>query len=338
MEEDVMLKYGTEVSRQPREVARLLSSPHSYALDPRRPIRLTGIGTSLHACRVAEHWIRDITHDTANVRAEEAHHFAMFGTITSDTQIVVVSHRGTKKFPNLVLEKGRASGATTVAVTADSEVAPSADVVLRTCSPDQSSTHTVSYVSALAVMAELIANTFGDAGRTFLQSLHGVADLMSTALRADISDHIVASACAAQRILTVGFGVDAITADEGALKIKEGAYKWTDGLTTEFALHGPPAAYDASLHAFVIKPVIDDGGRTQILETVLSRTGATTTTIGASGADIAIPECTTHARPFLAIIPLQMIVGKMADRVGSNPDTIRTDTPPWSVAMTSYEL
>ena len=317
-----MLKYGAEVSRQPHEVARIFSNPHSYALDPRRPIRLTGIGTSLHACRVAEHWIRDITDDAADVRAEEAHYFSMYGTITPETQIVVVSHRGTKKFPNLVLEKGRMCGATTLSVTADSELTPSADIVLRTCSADQSSTHTVSYLSALAVMAELVANTFGDPGHRFMKSLHGVADLMSTALRADVPEGIIESACAADRLLTVGFGLDAVTAEEGALKIKEGTYKWADGLSTEFALHGPPAAYDAGLHAFVIEPVIDDDGRTQILKAVLKQIGATTTTIGSFGADIAIPECAPQARPFVAIIPLQVIVGKMADRLGSNPDTI----------------
>ncbi|MCG8479763.1 MAG: SIS domain-containing protein [Spirochaetales bacterium] len=330
--------YFAEVSRQPEEVERILSSAHTHALDPRRPIRLTGIGTSLHACRVAEHWIRDITDDAADVRAEETHYFSMYGTITPETQIVVVSHRGTKKFPKLALEKGRACGADTIAVTADSEVVPTADVVLRTCSADRASTHTVSYTSALAVMAQLIANTFGKRGRTFMQALHGVADSMRAALGTEIPDGVIERSCAAQRILTVGFGVDAVTADEAALKIKEGTYKWADSLTTEFALHGPPAAYDATLHAFVIEPNVDDLGRTRILESVLSRLGASATTIGTSGADITIPDCDPLSRPFVAVIPLQSIVGTVACRLGTNPDTIRTDTPPWSEAMTSYEL
>ncbi len=333
-----MLKFFSEVSRQPAEVERILSVEQSHALDPDRPIRLTGIGTSLHACRVAEHWIREITGDGADVRAEEAHYLSIHGSITAETQIVVVSHRGTKTFPNRVLEKGRAHGAATVVVTADSEVAPRADIVLRTCSADQSSTHTVSYVSALAVMSQLIANTFGARGRTYMRSMQGVADVMRTALQTDIPDRIIERACAAERILTVGFGIDSITADEAALKIKEGTYRWTDSLTTEFALHGPPAAYDESLHAFVIEPNVDDDGRTHTLETVLSQIGASVTTIGTSRADIPIPNCDPPVRPFVAIIPLQLVVGKMADRLGTNPDRIRTDTPPWSHAMTSYEL
>lgn len=338
-----MLHYYDEVSRQPQEVSRLLSHPHGLALDPARPIRFVGIGTSLHACRVAEHWVRRISKDRADVRAEEAHYFALHTPISSDSQIVVVSHRGTKTFPNQVLEKGRSVGATRISITAESETVPSADAVLRTCTADRAATHTVSYTTALTVLAQLVSNTFESAAEHLDAALNQVPDAMSRAINAVPSEDAVSRACRADRLLCVGFGVDAITADEAALKLKEGTYKWADSLTTEFALHGPPASYDASLHAFILEPSEEDAGRTATLKSVLTKIGATFTTIGVETAhadhpDIIIPPCDPLARPLVAVVPLQLTVGAMADALGTNPDSIRTDTDPWAHAMTSYQL
>mgnify|MGYP006284311927 CR=1 FL=1 len=331
------MKYDDEVARQSREVARLLSAPHAHRLDTGRPVRFVGVGTSLHACRVAEYWFRDLTEDRGDVRAEDAHYFALRGFLYPETQVVVVSHRGTKRFTNEVLDRARSLGCETVCITSDSEVMPNADVVLRTCTPDSASTHTVSYTSALAVLAQLVINSLGNAAQPLTTALTDVAGAMSATIEAPEPDADAQQTAEAARILVVGFGPDVITADEGALKIKEGTYKWADSLITEFALHGPPAAYDQTLHAIILEPTVDDGGRTGTLEQVLSRLNATTSTVAVDGS-LKCANCHPYASPFVRIIPLQRLVGGVARLLGTSPDTIRTDVEPWKTAMTSFEL
>ena len=326
-----------EIQRQPTEVQRILSSPIDQALNPDRPIRFIGIGTSLHACRVAEFWLREATGDQINVRAEEAHYFALHGTITPETQIVVVSHRGTKRFPNEVLLRARAVGSRTIAITSDSKASPTADYVLRTCSPDKSSTHTVSYTSALAVLARLVMNTLPKESEDLRVALQDTPRQMRFGLQLAIPDEVRNALVHSSRVLVTGFGIDAITADEAALKLKEGTYKWADSLTTEFALHGPPASYDDTLCALLIQPTADDGGRAQTLESVLRSVGAYAWTVGVEGF-VRTAECHALARPFITVLPFQQTVANVADDMGTNPDSIRTDTEPWKTAMTSFQL
>lgn len=333
-----MLAYSKEVARQPEELERLLHRPHRLSLDTGRPIRLTGIGTSLHACRVAESWFRELTEDAVDVRAEEAHYLALHGTLRPDTQVVVVSHRGTKRFSTQVLERARAVGADTVAVTGDSEVTPSADSVLRTCSPERAGTHTVSYTSALAVLAELVVNSVGEQADEFREALARVPEEVSESLETSFPDSLLQTVAESERVLVAGFGIDAITADEAALKLKEGTYVWTESLTTELALHGPPAAYDDRLVAFLLDPNRDDGGRTETLETLLSDLGVPYTVVGTTGDVMAFTSSHDLTRPFTAIAPFQRLVEALAPVMDSNPDTIRTDVSPWDEALGKIEL
>ncbi len=332
-----MFALAKEIARQPDEVNRLSHSVHSVTLSLQRPIQLIGIGTSLHACRIAESWFCTLSSDSCDVRAVEAHYFALHHAIDSRTQLVVVSHRGTKRFTNEALRRAKEAGARTIVITADSEVTLDSDEVIRTCSPDAVSTHTVSYTSALVVLGQLVSNSLGSTGTTLLDDLQNVGKLIKQALETDIPAHIIDSVCKHDRLLIVGFGVDAITADEGALKLKEGTYKWAESLTTEFALHGPPASYDSSLCALVIQPNINDGGRTETIYHLLRELDADCWTIGKNG-DIKVPNVGSSVKPFVDVIPLQRIVNQVAERVGSNPDMIRTDTEPWRSAMLGIQL
>jgi len=326
-----------EIARQANEVNRLSHSVHTVKLSLQHPIRLVGIGTSLHACRIAESWFCTFSSDSCDVRAVEAHYFALHHAIDSRMQLVVVSHRGTKRFTNEALRRAKAVGARTIVITADSEVTPDSDEVLRTCSPDAVSTHTVSYTSALVVLGQLVSNSLGSTGASLLDDLQHVGESIKHTLAVDLPAMIIDSVCEHERLLIVGFGTDAITADEAALKLKEGTYKWAESLTTEFALHGPPASYDSSLCALIIQPNINDGGRTETLCHLMRQLGTDCWTIGNNG-DIKIPNVASSVKPLVDIIPLQRIVNQVAEQVGSNPDTIRTDREPWKSAMLGFQL
>lgn len=333
-----MLKYEAEVRRQPKELSRIISNPHQCVLETNRPIRLFGIGTSLHACRVAEFWFRQLGGEAIDVGAEEAHYPAIHGHFDPSTQVVVVSHRGTKRYPNAILERARAAGCQTFVVTADSEIAPEADTVLRTCSPDLASTHTVSYTTALAVLAQLVINSLGESASDFERTLKSVPDETQNSLDKDIPEEIPTMLARAERVLVTGFGIDAVTADEAALKLKEGTYKWADSLSIEFALHGPPAAYQEGLVVLPIRPDIDDGGRTDCLCSLLSELNVRYSSVGTDNSHLRFSSSATLTRPFTSIIPLQRLVGLVAPQVGANPDTIRTDVSPWSGAMKNIPL
>ncbi|QTR04057.1 hypothetical protein J7S33_03430, partial [Saccharothrix algeriensis] len=93
----------------------------------------TGIGTSLHACRVAAAWTRIATDGRVRPAAIDAHDLALGESVQPADQVVVVSHRGTKRYPNRVLAAAREAGASTIAVTGAGVDAPVAAAVVHTC-------------------------------------------------------------------------------------------------------------------------------------------------------------------------------------------------------------
>src|SRR5947209_17426516 len=144
--------YDEQIASQPAAVEDVLSRVEVPALDPDRPLIFTGIGTSLHACRVAAEWVADLSGGANRPVAVQAHEFALLGRLNRDDQVVVVSHRGTKRFPNEVLARVREAGATSVLVTGFGAEHPAGDHVLRTCADERAGTHTVSYLTALSVL------------------------------------------------------------------------------------------------------------------------------------------------------------------------------------------
>lgn len=141
-------------------------------------------------------------------------------------------------------------------------------------------------------------------------------------------------------ILISGFGPDLPTAQEAALKIKEGAWLWTEAMSPEFALHGTPASYHAGMSAIVMLPEIDDHGRSLQLVDVLRALGCG-----------AIMRCGTHdaelpfaapahqfLRPFLAILPLHRLTAGLAQLRGTDPDTLHGGREPWKTVMTGLRL
>lgn len=116
--------FDQHVLQQPDVVAALLDA-ELPALDPDRPVVFTGIGTSLHACRMAAAWTRIVTDGRVRPAAIDAHDLALSESVQPDDQVVVVSHRGTKRYPNRVLAAAREAGASTIAITGEGAHTPS---------------------------------------------------------------------------------------------------------------------------------------------------------------------------------------------------------------------
>jgi len=335
------LNFDRHVAEQPAVVEGLLATDEAPALDPARPVVLTGIGTSLHACRVAADWIDIVSEGHVRATAVNAHDLALGRGLRSIDQIIVVSHRGTKRYPNEVLRRASAAGCATVAVTGLGDVSPAADVVLRTCAQERASTHTVSYTAALTVLARLVCGLLGDRAAVFADALRHVPGDMARSLDMPVAED-AAKAMAAMSDepgIVTGTGLDAITAAEAALKIKEGTYRWFEGMHAEFALHGTPAVFRPGMVAFLIRPAGDDGGRYHDLRGLLGAIGARVFECSDDGG-AALRFAPTHplTRPFVSILPFHRLVSTAAKRLGANPDLTHMETEPWKSAVLAVTL
>ncbi|PZT83817.1 hypothetical protein DNK56_06670 [Streptomyces sp. AC1-42W] len=331
--------FDRHVAAQPDAVAALLDT-ELPALDPARPLLFTGIGTSLHACRTAAAWVRLLSGGTVRAAAVDAHDLALTERVTPADQVVVVSHRGTKTFPNEVLRLAAEAGATTIAITGDGAHAPLADTLLRTCPQEKASTHTVSYVTALTLLARLVAAYLGDRAEPLTEALRTVPDALRRTLDLPLAPAAVDTlAEATAPVLVAGTGLDAITAAEAALKIKEGTYRWAEALHTEFALHGTPAVFTSSTAGFLIRPAWSDGGRTDDLGTLLRALGAPVflcdTEASAALPFAPVPDL---VRPLVTVVPFQRLVSAAAARTGASPDLTHLEAEPWASALRAVTL
>jgi len=274
--------------------------------------------------------------------AIDAHELALTEGVTAADQVVVVSHRGTKQRPNEVLRAARDAGAYAVAVTGHGPAAPEADVVLRTVEQERASTHTVSYTAALAVLGRIVAALLAEDGEPLLSALRAAPDAVRRTLDLPIAASAVEPLTAADppHALVAGSGLDALTAREAALKLKEGTYRWAEGMGAEFALHGTPAVFGPSTTGYVVRPAHDDAGRARELTDVLTAVGARVVVAGeeAAGVDLPFAPVPVLARPLVAIVPFQRLVSAVAVEVGSNPDRTRTEAEPWASAVQAVRL
>uniref|UniRef100_A0A455SSV4 Glutamine--fructose-6-phosphate aminotransferase [isomerizing] n=1 Tax=Thermosporothrix sp. COM3 TaxID=2490863 RepID=A0A455SSV4_9CHLR len=325
-----------QIASQPAAVQAVLQrlASQSKLLDPDRPLILVGIGTSYHACRVAAYWVDALSQGKQYARVYSAHEFALSIPVSAEDQVVVVSHRGTKTYPLKALERARQAGAYTIIVTSEeTPPPPSVDLILPTCPGERSSTHTVSYLSALAVLATLVTHYTNATKTSWYSALQRIPEAIEQTLQFPAPVTVAEQLAHCYPILVAGYGIDAITAEEAALKLKEGTYIWAEGFELENVLHGPPAAFHEKLGALCITSALDDGGRMQELYHEVKELGGTAFTCGTQEADLLFAPVEQLLRPFVAVVPLQRLVAEIARIRQSNPDTIHIDMEPWKTAM-----
>jgi len=270
----------------------LRSVPTDRRLPP-GSVAYTGCGTSFHAAQTGG----------SGVEALEA----VLAPPAVDT-LVVVSHEGTTP---LSLEAARAFGGRKVLVTGapESPLAEVCDeVVVATPEIEQSWCHTVSYTCAVTALAALRG-----------EDVSGFADAVAAALEAErepVSEH--------ERWLVVGAGRDWPTAQEAALKLREGAYVATEAYHTEELLHGHLAAVDESVRCFVL----EGEGR------AAERARGAVRALEELGCNVKLVPT---ANPVVDVIRFQLLTIDLAAARGVDPDRIRRDDPRWERARAAYE-
>ena len=354
------------VLRQPEAIAEMLGK-HSdsarevaAALATKRRLYVVGIGTSWHAVLVAEHWFRRLA--GANIEVQGWHSFEFCAyppPLSADDAVIVISHRGTKTYSFMALERAEERGAYTVAVTS---TAPGprlhiADVSLNTVEPERSAAFTVSYTSALTVLAMLalelgavLGNSAG-AGEEPAQlrrRLEDVPDAVSQVIgRREAIEQTAQRFQDRQRFVSVGWGPNTANSYEVALKIKETSAADCEGLQVEQLLHGPFCSIDSDCLVTLIAPPGPGYERALNIARASAAAGAPVWALVQEGDEelsalvtesFALPSLPEIWSPLAYVTPLQLFTYYLALARGKHPDRFQQDNPRQAEARTHYEL
>jgi glucosamine--fructose-6-phosphate aminotransferase (isomerizing) len=297
------------IKRQPDDLRRIVPDwAPVEAVAPRlagRRVFIVGTGTSWHAANQGAFFLRLAGVDALPVSAADC---ALWGPAPAAADaLVLLSHRGTKHFTSVVLERARSQGVSTVAI--GGQGAPGADV--ETVAQETSGTFTASHLGALVRLAQfamILGAELGD-----LDQVPGAV--------ADAVDAPTPGVELPERGLQfLGAGPNQWTAAEGALKVREAAHLFTEGLAAEQVLHGPGFALGPR-DALV---VLDGGGPGS------ERVGQLADAIEGLGTRVYRFAATELGEP-LSIFPLTVVVQRIASdfaiQLGTDPDDVRP--PSW---------
>jgi glutamine---fructose-6-phosphate transaminase (isomerizing) len=260
---------------------------------PEGRILLTGCGTSFHAAQTGGWSLQAL--ELVLEPEQEA------------DLLVALSHEGDTP---LTLEAARAFRGPVWLVTGrrESPLAELAEeVVVATPELERSWCHTASYTCAVAALAALRG-----------EDVSGLPGEVAAALerREPVSGH--------ERFLVAGAGRDWPTAQEAALKLREGAFVAAEAHQTEQLLHGHLAAVDDSVRAFVLEGEGRAAERAAGAARALRELGCETTLVP-----------TVH--PVVDIVRFQLLTLDLADTRGVDPDRIRRDHERWARARAAYD-
>jgi glucosamine--fructose-6-phosphate aminotransferase (isomerizing) len=317
----------------------------------RRRIFLAGIGTSHHATQVGEHLVRAYGGDP-DVRAVHSFDLALYGPeLRPEDCLVAVSHRGAKRYTALALERAREAGCPTALITGEGGSGEGgANVVFRTVPQEESSAHTVSYTSAVAVLT-LLAGRLGH-HRTGSSTLPDelLRERVPGVLRAALGTEEEVAALAREhvgrrRIWLLGGGPGSVTATETALKIKETSYLQAEGMPTETMLHGPFQCVEADDLFVLIAPSGAARERRVVVAELIDEVGAPYLILGDEASEaphdagvLRVPEVPEPFSALSCLVPLQLFSYHLALARGTNPDTFRVDDPRFARADVSGRL
>jgi glucosamine--fructose-6-phosphate aminotransferase (isomerizing) len=238
----------------------------------------TGCGTSFHAAQTGGRAVQALE---AVLRPPDA------------DIMVCISHEGETPLTN---EAERTFGGDVWLVTGapGSELAQLADEVV-VCTPEieRSWCHTASYTCAVAALAALHG-----------EDIAWLPDAVEDALGRDVEPF------EEQRVLIVGAGRDWPTAQEAALKLREGAWVDATAFQTEQILHGHLSAVDEAMRAFVL----EGEGR------AAERAADAATALETLGCRV---ELIPTRHPVVDIVRFHLLTLAVSEARGIDPDPIR---------------
>ena len=346
------------IQAQPELIEKILQKKEGIeraadAIAEKERITFVGIGTSLHAARVAESWMREFSAGRLWAHYEQSfelvHHPIAF---TAKDAVVVITHTGTTTASVEALRMARSAGALTVAITGEmsGEGVRGADFQIETCEQEVAFAYTKSYTTALAALAILIARIVER--RKLLAEGHSHKDLsqvprlMREALKLEPQVRELTKQMAPlARIEIFGTGVGWATASEAALKIKEACYIAAEGFETEEILHGPFSETDSRATLIGLLTGRETDGRARQILNAAGELKMLRAAIASPSANhdisaehiLVVPEVAEWLTAFVHLVPLQLLTYFLALERGLNPDTGRQDQPAHAAASRYYK-
>jgi glucosamine--fructose-6-phosphate aminotransferase (isomerizing) len=275
-----------------------------------------GTGTSYHAARLGA---------TALARAgldARAFGSAEYADWPQDPRpadaLVVISHTGETAFARAARDRASAAGATLVTLTGEGA---GWDGALEVAPREKAETYTQSYLASLLVLFRLAAAL----GAEDLGQLPDLPDRVAGAVADPQPDAILLPA---RLLVLVGAGPCAVTAAEGALKLREAARLPAEGYSAEFLLHGSAVPLDERDALVLVGSDLDQHGIVALVGEAARREGVAVHRLAAPwGLD-----------PLLAQLPLTVLVQRLALRLARerscDADTVITgawgEAPLWA--------
>jgi glutamine---fructose-6-phosphate transaminase (isomerizing) len=296
-------------------------APAAAKLEGAERIWLVGTGTSEHAACLGAAMLASAGIDA---RAASAAAFVADGRLDPrgatangstaagprlgpDDALVVISHTGETAFARRIRDDALAAGARLLSITGEGKGWPEA---LEASPPERSETYTASYLAALLAFARLTLALGGERwSEADLEALPGLVE------GAGAEPLPIA---APPRRLTVVFGAGpaAVTAREGALKLREAARVLAEGFESEYLLHGSAVPLTGEDHLIAVDPDGDPSGLTASLTAAAER----------EGIAVARLDPPPGIDPLLAQLPLtvrlQSLACRWAERQALDPDTV----------------
>jgi len=279
------------------------------AIEPARRVWFVGTGTSQHAAELAT-WMfgaggKDVRWTSAAgfVRNEG-------NLIAGEDAVVVISHTAKTAFARRARRHALDAGARVVSITGQGKGWAEA---VETVPCERSETYTISYTSALVVLARL-AVALGQSAFD-----EGQLSELPDRVRAAAGSGLAALKSPPERLIVlVGMGPGAITAREGALKLREAARLAAEGYEAEYLLHGSAVPLGPRDALLVIQPGED---RFELLSAIAE-------TAAREGLTVAALDEPAGLHPVLAQIPLtvrlQALASRWAEDRGVDPDRVIT--------------
>ncbi len=298
----------------------------------RREMIVTGCGTSFHAATYGAQVLQEAVGSARVVRAVHA-----WLQPSSGATVLGVSHSGSTPTTNLALRRAARGGARTLGLCGlpGSEMEKESDRTWVIGSThDRSWANTMSYTTQLTAFAALAARLGGAQGSGVRRGLRALPHSLETTLECEASIREIAIGVARRdRVTFLGSGLDANTALEAALKIRETCSLPASAYHIEQVLHGPCLSVDRRESVVMLRSR-DDGARAAAIRKSMMRFGARVTTIGDSpDAEIRLPPAERILRPIVSIVPLQFLAYYAALERRANPDIMRTDIPRYRAGL-----
>jgi glutamine---fructose-6-phosphate transaminase (isomerizing) len=275
-----------------------------------RRIWLVGTGTSQHAAELGAYLLRGAGRDAQPLSS--ATFVRWSDAPAAEDAVIVISHTGGSAFAQAARDRALGWEAELIALTGQDAGWPGA---IETVPHERSETYTASYTTVLLLLARAAA-ALG------FRELEPGLDELPDRTREAVADPAVDDLRPPPRLIAIaGPGPFAITAREGALKLREAARFLAEGFESEYLLHGNAVPLNGDDLLIVLQPDADEDG-------LSAGVGEAARAAGVPATVLAEPP---GLHPLLAQIPLtvrlQRLASRLADERGQNPDKVITG--PW---------